>query len=84
MLETLKIRLNCVLIEDPNGGFTAFLAEFPDVVAEGNTEEEAQFNLIYTLQAVSKYKLQEVKKEMSQTTHLSYRTKPMNFELETA
>lgn len=83
MKETpLKIRLNCILIEDPNGGYSAFLAELPDVVAEGDTEDEAQMNLLMTIQAVSKFKLQQTKKEFSQKANLHYRTKPLNFELE--
>ena len=78
---TPKIKLTAILIEDPNDkGYTAFFAEFPEIVAEGNTQNEAQLNLIQTMAAVFEYKKHE---NASDNFTSKFITKPMIFELET-
>jgi len=48
---------NVILIKDKSGpGFTAFFAEFPDVVIEARTEDEAQDILIKTTIAAMDHK----------------------------
>jgi predicted RNase H-like HicB family nuclease len=80
-MENTKLRLNCVLIQDPSdGGYTAFFAEFPDVIAEGDNENEAQHNLMSTMMAASMHKVQEMKMNFK----TNFITRPMDFELETA
>jgi len=40
------IELNAILIPDKKiGGFTAYFSDFPQAIAEGNTQEEAIQNL---------------------------------------
>ena len=41
-----KIQLSAIMIQDPKaGGFTAYLAELPEAIAEGETVETALNNL---------------------------------------
>lgn len=47
--ETQIPSLTGILLEDKKGGYTAWLKEFPGVVAEGDTENEAQANLVSAL-----------------------------------
>jgi len=48
---------NAILIRDKTGpGYTAFFAEFPDVVVEAKTEDEAQDVLIKTTIAAMDHK----------------------------
>jgi predicted RNase H-like HicB family nuclease len=77
-----KLQFTCILIEDPvDNGYTAFFAEFPELVVEGDTEEEAELNLLNSMSAVFKHKRQEL-----ETEHLlqNYKSKSLNFELEGA
>lgn len=55
--------LNGIIIPD-SGRFTAYFEEFPDVTAEGDTEEEVKNNLMIALKVV----LKEKQKEASATT----------------
>ncbi|OMP13044.1 hypothetical protein COLO4_02375 [Corchorus olitorius] len=42
-----RFSLTAVLIEDQHvGGFTAYIAEFPEAISEGDTKEEAFSNLL--------------------------------------
>jgi predicted RNase H-like HicB family nuclease len=48
-----KLQLTGVFVQDPaSNGFTAFFAQFPNIIAEGDTEEEATQNLIETVKTV--------------------------------
>lgn len=50
-----------ILIQDPEDqGFTAYFAEFPEVIAEGNTEKEAKSNLIHALKVMLEIKRSEM------------------------
>lgn len=52
-----ELSLNVILIRDSTGpGFTGFFAEFPEVIAEGATEEETEKNLLDTLIVALDYK----------------------------
>ena len=47
---------NEIYVEDLNyGGFTAYFEDFPEIIAEGETKEEAQKNLWNTTFDVLKY-----------------------------
>ena len=47
--ERQNLSLKIILVEDEKvGGFTAFFSVFPNVIAEGQTEDEAQQNNAYT------------------------------------
>jgi len=50
-------------VEDPDlGGYTAFFKEFPQIVSQGETFEEAQTNLWNTLYDVIKHLLTQKEK----------------------
>ncbi|NLZ31333.1 MAG: hypothetical protein GX885_11455 [Methanomicrobiales archaeon] len=59
-METMKAKmftLDAILEEDPTlGGFTAFFKQFPNIITEGETEEEAIQNLLNALHDVFVYK----------------------------
>lgn len=60
-----NIQLTGVLIEDEKKqGFTAFLAEMPDVIAEGRTQEEALQSLFETFNFVMQFKRDELAERM--------------------
>lgn len=52
----LTIPVTPIYVEDPQGGFTAFFKEFPNVISEGETEEQALWNLQKTMHDVYSYK----------------------------
>lgn len=48
--KTHTLSLTGIIIQDRNDrGFTAYFAEFPEVIADGTTKEEATENLIDAL-----------------------------------
>lgn len=50
-----------ILIQDPeDNGFTAYFAEFPEVIAEGKNEKEAKKNLFDALKVMLEVKRGEV------------------------
>ncbi len=50
---SLPLELTGVFVQDPDtSGFTAFFAQLPNIIAEGDTEEEATTNLLNTLRTV--------------------------------
>ncbi|HPM02811.1 MAG TPA: hypothetical protein PK816_11715, partial [Candidatus Cloacimonadota bacterium] len=64
-MKTLKSKmfsLNAILVEDPKlGGFTAFFKQFPNIISEGETEEEAIQNLLNALHDVFNYQSRQTK-----------------------
>ncbi len=55
-----KLNLTGILIQDPKvGGFTAFLAGMPEVIAEGDNEEEAMVNLFEAFSTIMNLKVEE-------------------------
>ena len=61
MTAKTKVSLTAIFIQDPkDNGFTGFFAEFPEAVAEGNTEEEVQKNLFEALTIMLKFNKEEV------------------------
>jgi len=51
------IPLKLILVEDPKvGGYTSFFAQFPEILAQGETEDEATENLFKTVSIVFKHK----------------------------
>jgi len=52
----LTIPVTPIYVEDPKGGFTIFFKEFPNVISEGETKEEALNNLQRTMHDVFSYK----------------------------
>ena len=67
------LKLHGVIIESLKGGFTGYFSEFPDAIAEGETEEEVQKNLFHALQEVISYRRENsfVEKKGSSSFELS-------------
>ena len=58
-----SMTLNSVVAKDNSTtGFTAWLKEFPEVVAEGNTSEEARANMFENLKTAMEFNGQAVTK----------------------
>ncbi len=51
--------LNGVLIENQSGRITAYFEEFPDIVAEGDNEDNAKDNLVEALMMVAQFKVKQ-------------------------
>jgi len=48
--------LTIIMVQDPDsGGYTAYFKQFPDIIAEGDTEEDAELNLLNAVHDVFKY-----------------------------
>ena len=55
--DQISFSLDVILVEDPEiGGFTAFFKQFPNILSEGKTQNEAIRKLLHTLHDVFKYK----------------------------
>jgi hypothetical protein len=61
MNNLLKFSLKVIMVEDPKiGGYTAFFKQFPDIIAEGCSEDEVMNNLMNTVHDVFDYQSQIV------------------------
>ena len=61
-----KLQLTQVFVQDPiDKGFTAYIAEFPEIIAEGSTEEDATTNLWAALKFLFEFKHDEAQQEVS-------------------
>ena len=60
-----KFSLDIVYVEDTKiGGFTVYFAQLPNIIAEGDTKEEAEENLMDTILTVFEYqKNSEIKRK---------------------
>ena len=63
MKTNLRLKLTAVFETAPEGGFTCYFGEFPDVFSEGETIEEATSNLHDALQLVLEYHRDEARKK---------------------
>jgi predicted RNase H-like HicB family nuclease len=59
-MEFKSIKLDVIMVEDPKiGGFTAFFAQFPNIIAEGESEDEAVTNLNVLVSDVFAHQMNE-------------------------
>jgi predicted RNase H-like HicB family nuclease len=58
----LRLNLNAVYENAPEGGYTCYFEELPEVFSEGETIEEAKSNLYDALQLVMAYHRDEARK----------------------
>jgi predicted RNase H-like HicB family nuclease len=63
MKTNLRLKLTAVFEAAPEGGFTCYFEEFPDVFSEGETIESAKENLHDALQLVLEYHRDEARKK---------------------
>ncbi len=74
--------LTGILIKDPSdNGYTAFFAELPEVIAEGDTREKARENLITNLKCVLDYRREESESNYSTMDKNGYHTESFQLEL---
>lgn len=79
-----KWAFTAIFIEDPiDKGYTAFFAEYPNVVVEGDTKEEAKEKLFAVMNTVLGYKRQQAF-DHKIPINSSYTTEKFNVELEPA
>ncbi len=51
-----KFELDVVMVKDPNiGGFTGHLAQFPNIITEGETEDETIENIMNAFHDIMKH-----------------------------
>lgn len=53
------LQLNAVFVEAQEGGYTGYFVEFPEAIAEGETQLEVEANLVEALKIVLEYKKEE-------------------------
>jgi predicted RNase H-like HicB family nuclease len=58
-----NLKLTAVLEPAPEGGFTCWFEEFPEVFSEGETIEEAEANLFDALKLVLEYHRDEARRK---------------------
>ncbi len=51
-----KLKLHGVVIESQKGGYTGYFSEFPEAIAEGETEEEVRKNMFDALIEIISFK----------------------------
>jgi len=76
-----KLSITGILIQDRESkGYTAYFAEFPEVIAEGANEKEAQENLFEAFSFMLEVKKQEMRKDQNYDEKTSI-IKSFNLEL---
>jgi predicted RNase H-like HicB family nuclease len=80
-MEDIKLNLTGVFIKNKKGGFTAYIAEIPGTVAQGETMEKATDNLFEALNSMVKYNKEEDEKEMTGLIKAKIKKKMFRFKL---
>lgn len=77
--------LTAVIIQDQqHRGFTAYFAEFPEIIADGATESEAKENLMEALHVLLLVKKDEAELQSGAQTFNDQKITTENFEFELA
>jgi predicted RNase H-like HicB family nuclease len=59
-LHDIRISFTPILTQDPKGrGYTGYLAEFPDLFAQGKDKEEVERNLLISLTDILEHRKQQ-------------------------
>jgi len=70
-MENTNFDITYVLVEDEKvGGFTCYFAQLPNIVAEGDTEEEAKENLRALVKAVFNHQKSSVASNLVKGHHV--------------
>ena len=67
MKTNFRLKLTAVFDQAPEGGYTCYFEEFPDVFSEGESIAEAKANLLDALQLVLEYHRDEARKSAKTT-----------------
>lgn len=80
-----RLGFTMLLIQDPNDkGYTAFFAEYPNVVVEGDTRDEAKEKLFSVMTTVLQHKKNESIKQKSSEGYYNIERIDYKVELEPA
>jgi len=76
-----KFRLSIVLIENQESKkFTAYFTQFPEIIVDGDTENETEINLIKTLGYYLDYKTKEMSTDIPKN-HVIRKNIDFNYEV---
>ncbi len=79
-----RVSFTAIFVQDPNDkGFTGFFAELPEVVAEGDNEEEVQQNLFSALEIMLRFNKEEME-ENNKVIHGHSGVSTKTYQLEVA
>lgn len=71
-MKSLDISMDCIFVQDTkNGIVTAFIKQLPNILAEGNSTDEALQNLLNALHDVFKHKSKEKLNDFNKTIHIT-------------
>lgn len=62
------LKLHGIIIQSQQGGYTGYFSEFPEAVAEGETEDEVQKNLFEALREVLSYRRSQPTKKAGESS----------------
>ena len=74
------LEITGVMIQDPETkGYTAYFAEFPEVIAQGENIDAAKENLFSAFQSMIEFKSSEAKEEFEDDDSIITQTYPLSF-----
>lgn len=74
------LEITGVMIQDPETkGYTAYFAEFPEVIAQGDNLDEAKANLMQAFKSMIEFKSEEAKDEYGDDDSIITETYPFTF-----
>jgi len=69
-----------VMIQDPDShGYTAYFAEFPEVIAQGTDLENAKSNLLLAFKSMIEFKSEEAQDEFEDDDSIITQSYPLSF-----
>ena len=75
-----ELSITGVMIQDQQSkGYTAYFAEFPEVIAQGEDLEEAKQNLIDAFKSMIEFKSEEAKEEYGDDDSIITQNYPFSF-----
>lgn len=77
-MQPKNFELTGVFVQDSNAGYTAFFAQLPNIIAEGETVEEAEMNLINTVKIVFEHQKNTEFVQDDVCNNSNVTTKPFN------
>ncbi|HMO32344.1 MAG TPA: hypothetical protein PKD90_05710 [Phnomibacter sp.] len=76
----MNLELTGIFVQDPQSkGYTAFFAQLPNIIAEGDNEEDALNNLVDTVREVFQHLSESETTTLGHTPTNQFKTKQFNF-----
>jgi predicted RNase H-like HicB family nuclease len=71
-MNSIDISMDCIYVQDnKNGIVTAFIKQLPNILAEGDSIEEARQSLLNAIHDVFKHQSKEKVKNLDKTIHIT-------------